>query len=135
VAASPLLEQVKGDIRDRALIKRAMTGCEVVIHVACISNDPSFELNPELGKSINYDAFFDLVAAAKDRGSGASFTACNIDPSRYQHVRSTVFPIDDLFVFEPPGRAPYPTYRFLRDARHPNWLITNSFGLARAGSP
>ena len=39
-----------------------------MIHLACISNDPSFELNPELGKSINYDAFFDLVAVAKDSG-------------------------------------------------------------------
>jgi nucleoside-diphosphate-sugar epimerase len=39
-----------------------------VIHLACISNDPSFELDPGLGKSINYDAFFDLVAVAKDVG-------------------------------------------------------------------
>jgi nucleoside-diphosphate-sugar epimerase len=36
-----------------------------VIHLACISNDPSYELNPALGKSINYDAFFPLVAIAK----------------------------------------------------------------------
>jgi nucleoside-diphosphate-sugar epimerase len=68
VAASPLLEEVKGDIRDRALLQRVMTGCDAVIHLACISNDPSFELNPGLGKSINYDAFFDLVAIAKDCG-------------------------------------------------------------------
>jgi nucleoside-diphosphate-sugar epimerase len=39
-----------------------------VIHLACISNDPSFELNPELGKSINYDAFIDLVKISKDSG-------------------------------------------------------------------
>src|SRR5262245_8627517 len=62
------LEQVKGDIRDRRLLERVMPGCDAVIHLACISNDPSFELNPELGKSINYDAFFDLVAVAKDSG-------------------------------------------------------------------
>ena len=29
--------------------------------MACISNDPSFELNPKLGKSINLDAFEPLV--------------------------------------------------------------------------
>ena len=39
-----------------------------MIHLACISNDPSFELNPDLGKSINYDAFFDLVDVSKASG-------------------------------------------------------------------
>ena len=59
VKGHPGLEQIKGDIRDRAMLERAVDGCDAVIHLACISNDPSFELNPELGKSINYDAFFD----------------------------------------------------------------------------
>ena len=68
VASHPSLEQINGDIRDRSLLERVMPGCDAVIHLACISNDPSFELNPELGKSINYDAFFDLVAVAKDSG-------------------------------------------------------------------
>ena len=36
-----------------------------VIHLACISNDPSFELNPKLGKSINFDAFEPLVNIKK----------------------------------------------------------------------
>jgi len=39
-----------------------------VIHLACISNDPSFELNPTLGKSINFDAFRPLVKASKRNG-------------------------------------------------------------------
>lgn len=68
LADHPGLEQVKGDLRDRALLERLMPGCDAVIHLACISNDPSFELNPELGKSINYDAFFDLVDVAKAKG-------------------------------------------------------------------
>jgi len=67
-AKNPNLEQVKGDIRDRKLLEREIPGCDAVIHLACISNDPSFELDPNLGKSINYDAFFDLVAVAKDSG-------------------------------------------------------------------
>ena len=68
VADHPDLEQVKGDIRDRKLLERIMPGTDTVIHLACISNDPSFELDPALGKSINYDAMFDLVAVAKDSG-------------------------------------------------------------------
>ncbi len=62
------LELVKADIRDERALAKATAGAESVIHLACISNDPSFELNPGLGKSINYDAFFDLVAVAKDSG-------------------------------------------------------------------
>jgi nucleoside-diphosphate-sugar epimerase len=68
VRGHPNLQQIKGDIRDRHLLERIMPGCDAVIHLACISNDPSFELDPNLGKSINYDAFFDLVAVAKDAG-------------------------------------------------------------------
>lgn len=64
VRRSPHLEQMKGDIRDRAILKKAIRDCDAIIHLACISNDPSFELNPELGKSINYDAFLNLVKEA-----------------------------------------------------------------------
>ncbi len=64
----PNLEQIKGDIRDHELLKQIIPGCDAVIHLACISNDPSFELNPQLGKSINYDAFFGLVDISKKSG-------------------------------------------------------------------
>lgn len=64
----PALEQIKGDIRNRGLLERVLPGCDAVIHLACISNDPSFELDPELGKSINYDSFFNLVDVSKDSG-------------------------------------------------------------------
>ncbi len=64
----PNLEQIKGDIRDQALLRQVLLGCDVVIHLACISNDPSFELDPSLGKSINYDAFTPLVEISKTSG-------------------------------------------------------------------
>ncbi len=65
---NPNLIEVKGDLRDPAAVKRALKGCDAVIHLACISNDPSFELNPELGKSINFDCFMPLVKTSKDVG-------------------------------------------------------------------
>lgn len=68
VKGHPRLQHVKGDIRDRALLERIMPGTDAVIHLACISNDPSFELDLSLGKSINYDAFIDLVKVSKDCG-------------------------------------------------------------------
>jgi len=61
----PQLEPIKGDIRNRALLEQIIPGCDAVIHLACISNDPSYDLNPDLGRSINYDAFLDLVAVSK----------------------------------------------------------------------
>ena len=56
---------IKGDIRDENLINKILPNHDAVIHLACISNDPSFELNPKLGKSINLDAFEPLVKISK----------------------------------------------------------------------
>ena len=64
----PNLVQVKGDIRNRELLETEIIGYDTVIHLACISNDPSYELNPDLGKSINYDAFVTLVDVSKKSG-------------------------------------------------------------------
>ena len=55
------LRKVKGDIRNVELLEKIIPSHSVIIHLACISNDPSYELNPTLGKSINYDAFEPLV--------------------------------------------------------------------------
>lgn len=68
VKTHPELEQIKGDIRDTALLREHLPNCDAVIHLACISNDPSFELDPGLGKSINYDCFLDLVRISKESG-------------------------------------------------------------------
>ena len=59
------LNAVKGDIRNQSLLKELIPGHDAVIHLACISNDPSFEMNPDLGKSINLDAFEPLVKISK----------------------------------------------------------------------
>ena len=55
------LFKIKGDIRDTEKLKKVLPGHDTLIHLACISNDPSFELNPILGKSINLLAFEPLV--------------------------------------------------------------------------
>jgi nucleoside-diphosphate-sugar epimerase len=64
----PKLRQIKGDLRDPDDVARAAAGCDAVIHLACISNDPSFDLDPHLGRSINFDCFRPLVTASKDAG-------------------------------------------------------------------
>ncbi len=62
------LIEVNGDLRDGDAVARALEGCDAVIHLACISNDPSYDLDPDLGKSSNYDAFRPLVRASKAAG-------------------------------------------------------------------
>jgi nucleoside-diphosphate-sugar epimerase len=68
VRGNDRLSEVHGDLRDPTAVEGAMVGIDTVIHLACISNDPSFELDPDLGKSINYDCFPGLVQMAKDAG-------------------------------------------------------------------
>jgi nucleoside-diphosphate-sugar epimerase len=62
------LSEIRGDLRNSDDVRRAVAGCEAVIHLACISNDPSFDLDPQLGRSINFDCFRPLVQASKDAG-------------------------------------------------------------------
>ena len=62
------LTEINGDIRDRKKLIEASKGSDSLIHLACISNDPSFDLDPKLGKSINYDAFRNVIDAVKLNG-------------------------------------------------------------------
>lgn len=62
------LRIVKGDIRDFQLLQKTFQDQEVVINLACISNDASFELDEDLSTSVNLHAFEPMVVAAKDAG-------------------------------------------------------------------
>jgi len=64
----PNLKVVKGDIRDTEEFSRALAGVDSVIHMACISNDPSFDLDPSLSRTINYECFEPMVQASKAAG-------------------------------------------------------------------
>lgn len=60
------LKKIKGDIRSQLDIERAVKGQDAVIHLACISNDPSFDLNPTLGREVNYLCFKGMLRAVKE---------------------------------------------------------------------
>lgn len=68
VRSNPRLTVIKGDVRDQAVVRQTVEGCEAVIHLACISNDPSVELDPALSQSVNYDSFGPCVKISKDAG-------------------------------------------------------------------
>jgi len=60
------LKKIKADIRDENKLRKAMKGIDKVIHLACISNDPSFELNPALSKKIDHYGARRLVDIAEE---------------------------------------------------------------------
>ena len=65
---NPNLKIISGDIRDKKKIEASCKGHDVVVSLACISNDTSFDLDEALSTSINMDAFEPMVKAAKTAG-------------------------------------------------------------------
>lgn len=62
------LHKVFGDIRHTEALRPWLCVCDTVIHLACLSNDPSSEIDADLTRAINFDAFEPLVLAARDAG-------------------------------------------------------------------
>ena len=64
------LVNIKKDIRDAKSFEDVLIGNKIdtVLHLACISNDPSFDLNPVLSKEVNYVCFENLVKLSKRNG-------------------------------------------------------------------
>jgi len=105
IEAHPNLNMVTGDIRDAAMLKEHIPGHDSVIHLACISNDPSFEMNPDLGKSINLDAFEPLVEISKAAGverfiyaSSSSVYGVKEEPN--VHEEMSLEPLTDYSIFK-----------------------------------
>ena len=64
----PKLKVIRGDVRDTAKLAAACAGHSHLLHLACISNDASFELDENLSTSVNLDSFEPTVIAAKQAG-------------------------------------------------------------------
>jgi nucleoside-diphosphate-sugar epimerase len=101
----PQLRKIKGDIRDQTLLKNLLPGHDAVIHLACISNDPSFELNPKLGRSINLDAFRPLVeisrnASVKRFVYASSSSVYGVKQEKNVHEEMSLEPLTDYSRFK-----------------------------------
>jgi nucleoside-diphosphate-sugar epimerase len=70
LAGHPELKLICGDVRDTGYFAKACRAFapDVVLHLACISNDPSFELDESLSRTMNFECFEPLVIAAKAAG-------------------------------------------------------------------
>ena len=65
---NPNLLIIKGDLRSIINFEKYFSDVDTVIHLGCISNDASFELDESLSRTINFDAFEPLVILAKKAG-------------------------------------------------------------------
>jgi len=64
----PSLRVVLGDVRDGALLARVIPGHDAVVHLAFVSNDPEYELDPRVGDAVNWRAFAPLVDLSRRSG-------------------------------------------------------------------
>ena len=60
-------KHIHADIRDTDKIKQTLSkyNPQIIIHLACISNDPSFLLNSKLSRDVNYKSFISLSKIIK----------------------------------------------------------------------
>ena len=72
------LNIIHGDIRDIIILASSCSNHEFFLHLACISNDASFELDQKLSTSINLDAFEPIVLAAKRSGTHNTKTRAEV---------------------------------------------------------
>ncbi|MNI32166.1 UDP-glucose 4-epimerase [compost metagenome] len=104
----PRLEFIKGDVRDKPVLEKALQGASTVIHLAAVANDPSFNSAPELGQSINIDCLPHIMGSAKLLGcqrfiyaSSASVYGINAEP--FVDENQACLPITDYNRFKALG--------------------------------
>ena len=62
------ISKIQADIRDQRLVDQALKDVDTVIQLACLSNDPTSNLDPDLTKAINYTACRNVIHQAKRKG-------------------------------------------------------------------
>ena len=64
----PGFEFIRGDIRDREILRTAVAGRDAVVHLAAIVGDPACSREPDLARSTNLDASLALIAESQSAG-------------------------------------------------------------------
>lgn len=61
-------EFIKGDIRDKNIVKDSMKDVDYIAHLASIVGDPACAVDPDLTRSVNIDGAINLYEAAEAAG-------------------------------------------------------------------
>jgi nucleoside-diphosphate-sugar epimerase len=68
VVDHPRVRLLVGDVRDPEAVEAAVAGQQAVVHLAFLSNDPRFELDPDLARDVNLGATAQLARCCGARG-------------------------------------------------------------------
>ena len=91
------VEFLKGDIRDQALIKKAVEGVDAVAHLAALTSVPFSMKNPDLVYDVNVSGSLNLIFAAIEAGVGRFVFAS----SCAVYGDTKVLPVSELAAFSP----------------------------------
>src|SRR5207302_320893 len=56
LCANPSFDFIRGDVRDEAILKPALAGADVVVHLAAVVGATACDRDPVLARSVNLDA-------------------------------------------------------------------------------
>lgn len=104
------LKEIKGDLRDQNIVYQAMQNIDTVIHLACISNDPSFDLNPNLGRSVNYESLPGIINSLKGNKVKRLIFASS---AAIYGLQSTKLSVNENFATNP--QTDYAKYKLLAE--------------------
>jgi nucleoside-diphosphate-sugar epimerase len=102
------LEICRDDVRDEVGYRAALEGIDTVIHLAAVANDPSFDLDPELGKSVNYDCLEHVLRLPSEYGVGrliyaSSASVYGVSDSPHVDESHPLVPITDYNRYKAAG--------------------------------
>lgn len=89
----PGFEFIRGDIRDRDVLRTAVADRDAVVHLAAIVGDPACSRQPDLARSTNLDASLALIAESQSAGVGRFIFASTC--SNYGKMKNTGQYVDE----------------------------------------
>jgi len=93
VWAHPGFEFIRGDIRDREILRTAVADRDAVVHLAAIVGDPACSREPDLARSTNLDASLALIAESQSAGVERFIFASTC--SNYGQMKNTSQYVDE----------------------------------------
>src|ERR1700678_1517882 len=93
-------EFIRGDIRDPAMLRNAVSGRDAVVHLAAVVGDPACSRQPERARTTNLDASLALIEESQRAGVGRFIFASTCsnygkmkEPDQYVDEASEISPI------------------------------------------
>lgn len=72
------IELTRGDVRDRAAVRKAADGCELIYHLAAQSSVPRSTDDPETDMEVNIGGTHNVLMAARECGAKVVFASSSV---------------------------------------------------------